>query len=52
MTRDPLWLQADGIRELLNRLVDRLDSTEQRGGGKSQSVALTEKTWPTLHASP
>ncbi len=52
MTKKPLWLITEGIRELLNLLVDRLDSTEQRGGGKSQSVALTEKTWPTLHASP
>jgi Uncharacterized protein conserved in bacteria C-term(DUF2220) len=52
VTRKPLWLNADGVRELLNLLVDRLDSTEQRGSGKSQSVALTEKTWPTLHASP
>lgn len=52
MTRRPLWLHADGIREMLNLLVDRLDATEQRGGEKSQSVALTEKTWPKLHASP
>lgn len=52
MTKKPLWLIADGIRELLNLLVDRLDSTEQRGSTKSQSVALTEKTWSTLHTSP
>lgn len=52
MTQKPLWLIADGIRELLNLLVDRLDSAEQRGSATSQSVALTEKTWSTLHASP
>lgn len=52
MTKKPLWLIADGIRELLNLLVDRLDSAEQRGSATSQSVALTAKTWPTLHALP
>lgn len=52
MTKKPLWLIAEGIRELLNLLVNRLDSAEQRGSAASQSVALTEKTWPTLHASP
>lgn len=52
MTTKPLWLIADGIRELLNLLVDRLDSAEQRGSATSQSVALTEKAWPTLHGAP
>ena len=52
MTKKPLWLIAEGIRELLNLLVNRLDSAEQRGSATSQSVALTEKTWPTLHGSP
>lgn len=52
MSKKPLWLIAEGIRELLNLLVDRLDSAEQRGSATSQSVALTEKTWPTLHRSP
>ena len=52
MSKKPLWLIGEGIRELLNLLVDRLDSAEQRGSATSQSVALTEKTWPTLHASP
>lgn len=37
---------------MLDRLVDRLDSAEQRGSGKAQSIALTEKTWPELHKSP
>ena len=52
MSKKPLWLIGAGIRELLNLLVNRLDSAEQRGSATSQSVALTEKTWPTLHASP
>ena len=52
MTKKPLWLITEGIRELLNLLVDRLDSAEQRGSATSQSVALTEKTWPTLNALP
>ncbi len=52
MIQKPLWLKSEGIRELLNLLVDRLDSTEQRGSATSQSVALTAKAWLTLHASP
>jgi len=52
VTTKPLWLFADGIRDLLHLLVDRLDSAEQRGSATSQSVALTDKTWPTLHTSP
>lgn len=52
MTKKPLWLITKGIRELLNLLVDRLDSAEQRGSATSQSIALTEKTWPTLNALP
>jgi hypothetical protein len=46
-----LWLSSDGIRELLNLLVDRLDFSEQRGSASSKSVALTQRAWPALHAS-
>lgn len=52
MTTKPLWLFTEDIRELLHLLIDRLDSAEQRGSATSQSIALTEKTWPTLNASP
>lgn len=52
MTSKPLWLVSDGIRELLSLLVDRLDSAEQRGSGKAQSTALTEKTWPKMYRLP
>lgn len=48
MTVTPLWLTSPDVRQLLNLLVDRLDGAEQRGSGKVQSVALTEKTWPSL----
>lgn len=51
MTEQPLWLSSDGIRELLNLLVDRLDSSEQRGSSSTKSVALTQRAWPALHAS-
>lgn len=51
MTNKPLWLISDGIVELLNLLVDRLDAAELRGSGNTQTVALTERTWPTLHKS-
>jgi hypothetical protein len=40
------------VRELLGLLVDRLDSAEQRGSAKAQSVALGERTWPALYKSP
>ena len=49
MTEQPLWLQAGPVTQLLNLLVDRLDSAEQRGSAKAQSVALGERTWPALY---
>lgn len=49
MTGQPLWLQSAAVRQLLNLLVDRLDSAEQRGSAKAQSVALGERTWPALY---
>lgn len=52
MTSGPLWLQSGPVSELLNLLVDRLDSAEQRGSAKTQSVALDEKTWPALYKAP
>lgn len=52
MTKQALWLASPGVDDLLNLLVDRLDSAEQRGSGKAQSVPLTEKTWPSLYMSP
>ena len=52
MTKRPLWLNAEGVRELLDLLVDRLDSAEQRGSKKVQPVALTAQNWPLLHLSP
>lgn len=51
MTRTPLWLSSLAVRELLSMLVDRLDSADMRGT-KAQSVALTEKSWPTLYRAP
>jgi len=45
----PLWLQSKPVHELLNLLVDRLDSAEQRGSTKAQSVPLGERTWPALY---
>lgn len=49
MTNAPLWLQSAPVLALLNGLVDRLDSAEQRGSAKAQSVALGERTWPALY---
>ncbi|RTL26929.1 MAG: hypothetical protein EKK47_19875 [Burkholderiales bacterium] len=47
----PLWLQAADIQQLLNLLVNRLDSADQRGT-RAQSVALGPKTWPALYEAP
>lgn len=49
MTKEPLWLQSTPIQQLLNLLVDRLDSAEQRGSARAQSVALSERTWSALY---
>lgn len=49
MTEEPLWLQSAPLQQLLNLLVDRLDSAEQRGSAKAQSVALGERTWSALY---
>lgn len=52
MTIKPLWLSSDAVCNLLNLLVDRLDSADQRGSSRTQSVSVTEKTWPALYNSP
>lgn len=49
--RAPLWLQGADVQQLLNLLVDRLDSADQRGT-RAQSVALGAKTWPALYDAP
>lgn len=52
MTQQPLWVDAKETQALLNRLVDRLDSAENRGSAKAQSVLLGEKLWPELFNAP
>ncbi len=49
MTEQPLWLQSSPVQQLLNLLVDRMDSAEQKGSVHTQSVALGERTWPALY---
>ena len=49
--RAPLWLQSADVQQLLNLLVNRLDSADQRGT-RAQSVALGPKTWPALYEAP
>ena len=49
MISEPLWVKSAEVGQLLSYLVDRLDSAEQRGSNKVQSVALTDKTWPSLY---
>lgn len=48
MRAPPLWLESPEVLQLLNLLVDRLDSAGQRGT-RAQSIALTERTWPALY---
>ncbi len=48
MTSPPLWLESTEVRQLLDLLVDRLDSADMRGT-RAQSVALSERTWPALY---
>lgn len=45
----PLWLMSEPIQSLLRLVVDRLDAAEVRGAEKAQSIALGERTWPTLY---
>ncbi|MNK95129.1 hypothetical protein D3C87_1153540 [compost metagenome] len=49
MTEQPLWLQSSPVQKLLNLLVNRMDSAEQRGSARARSVALSEQTWPALY---
>ena len=52
MERLPLWVNAPGVQDFLNLLVDRMDRSEVRSAGKLQSIALTEKSWPALYRAP
>lgn len=49
---EPLWLQSPAIQALLNHLVDKLDSAEQRGSASVQTIPLTASTWPALYQAP
>lgn len=49
MIEHPLWLKYSSVQQLLNLLVDRMDSAELRGSVRTQSVALSERTWPALY---
>lgn len=49
MNESPLWLESNPIQQLFHMLVDRLDAAEQRGSGRTQSVALDARTWPALY---
>lgn len=45
----PRWVESAPVQQLLNLLVDRLDSAEQRGSAGVKSIALGERTWPALY---
>lgn len=51
MSERPLWLESSEVLSLLNMLVDRLDYSAANGT-RTQSIALTERTWPALFKQP
>ena len=55
VTEVPLWLQSAPVQQLLNLLVDRLDSAERRAApGRSPSLLVSEPGLPStrLNANP
>jgi hypothetical protein len=51
MSQLPAWAGSAPVQELLNALVDRLDSAQARGSAKTQTVALTKSLWPSFYAA-
>lgn len=45
---EPLWLRAPGTLQLLNHLVDKLDSAEAQGKSLARSIRLDAKSFPAL----
>ncbi|WP_310611829.1 Wadjet anti-phage system protein JetD domain-containing protein [Limnohabitans sp.] len=43
------WLQSTAFQSLLNHLVDKLDSAEQRGSASAQTISLNAASWPALY---
>lgn len=43
-----LWVSSESVQALLHLLVDRLESSDERGASKTRSLVLNEKTWPAL----
>lgn len=48
----PAWIDSDPVQELLNALVDRLDSAQTRGSAKAQAVSLSKALWPSFYSQP
>jgi hypothetical protein len=48
----PAWAGSAPVQQLLNALVDRLDSAQARGSAKAQTVALTRSLWPSFYDQP
>lgn len=49
---DYLWLRRPEVRQLLDRLVDRLDRAEQAESAIAQAIKLDRRTWPAFHDAP
>ena len=48
----PAWVDSTPIQELLNALVDRLDSAQARGSVSVQTVPLSKTLWRSFYDQP
>ena len=48
----PAWVDSAPVQELLNALVDRLDSAQARGSANAQTVSLSKTLWPSFYSQP
>lgn len=48
----PAWVGSAPVQELLNALVDRLDSAQTRGSANAQTAILSKTLWPSFYSQP
>lgn len=48
---EPLWLKANGTRQLLNYIVDRLDAADAQGKSLVRAIKLNGISFPALYNS-
>lgn len=52
MSALPAWVGSAPVQELMNALVDRLDSAQTRGSANAQTVSLSKTLWPSFYSQP